>query len=64
MNSMILNNLLTESLFSQFLMNLGPEFESVRATLMNRELSPDLDTSVQDVLREDIRLKSQCFIFE
>ena len=61
---MILNNLLTESLFSQFLMNLGPEFESVRATLMNKELSPDLDTSVQDVLREDIRLKSQCFIFE
>ena len=33
-----------ESHINQFLMNLRPEFESVRAALMNRETSPDLDT--------------------
>lgn len=31
---------------SQFLMNLCPEFEPVRAALMNREISPNLDTCV------------------
>ena len=43
---------------SPFLMNLCPEFEPVRAALMNREHSPDLDTCVQEVLREQIRLMS------
>ena len=32
---------------SQFVMKLNPEFEPVRAALMNRENSPDLDTCVQ-----------------
>lgn len=41
---------------SQFLRNLRPELEPVRAALMNREASPDLDTCVQEVLREEIRL--------
>lgn len=41
---------------SQFLRNLCPELEPVQATLMNREASPDLDTCVQEVLREEIWL--------
>lgn len=31
----------------------------VHAALMNQEVSPDLDTCVQEVLREEIRLQSQ-----
>lgn len=53
-----------ESHISQFLMNLRPEFESVRAALMNRETSPHLDTCVQEVLREEIRLQSQHSLME
>ena len=41
-------------------MNLRAEFEPVRAALMNRETSPDLDTCVQEVLREETRLSSHC----
>lgn len=42
-------------------MNLRLEFESMRAALMNREISMDLDTCVQ-VHREEIRLQSQCTV--
>lgn len=41
---------------SQFPMDLHPEFEPVRAALMNREIPPNLDTCVQDVLREETHL--------
>eukprot|EP00268_Persea_americana_P045371 TRINITY_DN4622_c0_g1_i1.p1 TRINITY_DN4622_c0_g1~~TRINITY_DN4622_c0_g1_i1.p1 ORF type:complete len:229 (+),score=31.44 TRINITY_DN4622_c0_g1_i1:829-1515(+) len=49
---------------SQFLMNLRPEFEYVRAALLNREVPPNLDTCVQEVLREESRLQSQNHINE
>ena len=39
-------------------MNLRSEFEPVRAALVNREISPDLDTCIQEVLREETRLLS------
>lgn len=39
-----------ESYIGQFLMNLSLEFEAVRAALMNREVSLDLDTCIQVVL--------------
>ena len=42
----------------QFLMNLRSEFEPIQAALMNREIYPDLDTCVQEVLREETRLLS------
>eukprot|EP00268_Persea_americana_P042906 TRINITY_DN42998_c0_g1_i1.p1 TRINITY_DN42998_c0_g1~~TRINITY_DN42998_c0_g1_i1.p1 ORF type:complete len:254 (-),score=43.67 TRINITY_DN42998_c0_g1_i1:1786-2547(-) len=69
-DSMLLNTVLSdflphalklkeESHVSHFLMSLRPEFESVQSALMNREISPDLDTCVQEVLREEIRLPSQ-----
>lgn len=45
-----------ESHISQFLMNLHPEFESVQATLMNRETCLNLDTCVQKALREELHL--------
>lgn len=41
-----------EQHISQFLMNLPPEFEPVHAALMNREISTDLDTCVQEIMRE------------
>lgn len=44
---------------NQFFMNLRPEFESIWAALLNREVSPYLDTFVQEVLREEICLQSQ-----
>ena len=47
---------------SQFLMNLRPEFEPVCAALMNREISPDLDTCIQEVLREETRLFISSFL--
>ena len=53
-----------ESHISQFLMNLRPEFESVRFALMNREVSANLDTCFQEVLREELRLTSQRAILE
>lgn len=52
-------NLHEKTHVNQFLMNLRPEFESVRAALMNRECSPTLETCVQEVLREEIRLQSK-----
>ena len=48
-----------ELCISQFLMNLHLKFEPVQASIMNRENSPDLNTYVQEVLREEIRLMSQ-----
>ena len=48
-----------ETHISQFLMNLRPEFESIRSALMNRENSANLDTCFQEVLREELRLTSQ-----
>lgn len=47
-------NLQEELHVSQFLMNLRPEFELVQAALMKQEHSPDLDTCVLEVLREEI----------
>lgn len=38
--------ILEESHISQFLLNLCPGFESIRSALMNKEISPTLDTSV------------------
>lgn len=40
-----------KSHISLFLINLRPELESVKAALTNREVSRDLDTCVQEVLR-------------
>ena len=48
-----------ETHISQFLMNLRPEFESVRSALMNKEVTANLDTCFQEVLREELRLNSQ-----
>lgn len=48
-----------ESHISPFLMNLRPEFETVRVALMNLEASPDLYTCIQEVLWKDIQLQSQ-----
>lgn len=48
----------------QFLVNLHPEFEPVRAALMYREISPDLDTCGQEVLHEEIRLISHYSLSE
>ena len=45
-------------------MNLRPEFESIRSALMNREVSANLDTYFQEVLREELRLNSQRAILE
>ena len=53
-----------ETHISQFLMNLRPEFESIRSALMNRENSANLDTCFQEVLREELRLTSQRAILE
>ena len=45
-------------------MNLRLEFESVRFALMNREVSANLNTCFQEVLREELRLNSQRAILE
>lgn len=45
-------------------MNLRPKFESIRVALMSRETSPNLDTCVQAVLCEEIRLQSQHSLME
>lgn len=44
-----------EPRINQFLMNFHQEFESVRAALLNRETTPDLETCLQEVLREETR---------
>lgn len=41
---------------NQFLMNLSPEFEPVRAALMNQDPSSDIESCVQDVVHEELRL--------
>lgn len=46
--------LLEKSHINQFSMNLQPKFESIRIALMDQEISPDLDTCVQEVLCEEI----------
>ena len=46
------------------MMNLRLEFEPVRAALMNQEISPDLDTCIQEVLREETHLLSHHFLPE
>ena len=43
----------------QFLMKLRPEFESVRASLMNRDPVPSLDACFGELLREEQRLHTQ-----
>jgi len=43
----------------QFLMKLRPEFESIRANLLNRETTPDIDMVLSAVLREETRLGTQ-----
>ena len=53
-----------ETHISQFLMNLRPEFEFVWSALMNRESFANLDTCFQEVIREELRLTSQCTILE
>ena len=47
-----------ETHISQFLMNLRPEFQSVRSALMNRENSANLDTCFQVVFLEELHLTS------
>lgn len=41
-----------KSHINQFPMNLRLKFESVKAALMNREVSSDLDTYSQELLRK------------
>jgi hypothetical protein len=43
----------------QFLMKLRPEFEVVRAALLNRSPVPDLEVCVGELLREEQRLLTQ-----
>lgn len=46
----------------QFLMKLRPEFEHLRASILNREKLPALEVVVSEVLREETRLRSQSSI--
>ena len=48
-----------ESKQDQFLMKLRPEFESVRAGLINRKPVPTLDECLGELLREEQPLASQ-----
>lgn len=57
-------NIQEESHINQFLINFRPEFELVRAALLNRETTPDLETCLQEVLGEETRLQSQNSIEE
>lgn len=50
---------ISQFLMNQFLMNLWPDFESVQSALMNREVSLNLKTCVQEVLQEETRLLTQ-----
>ncbi|KAG5582234.1 hypothetical protein H5410_052861 [Solanum commersonii] len=43
----------------QFLMKLRPEFESIRGSLLNREVTPALDVVLAVVLCEETRLGTQ-----
>ncbi|KAK9123169.1 hypothetical protein Sjap_012771 [Stephania japonica] len=51
-----------ESKRDQFLMKLRPEFETVRAGLLNRNPIPSLDICVGDLLREEQRMATQAVI--
>ncbi|CAN0871895.1 Retrovirus-related Pol polyprotein from transposon TNT 1-94 [Linum grandiflorum] len=42
----------------QFLMKLQPEFESIRASLLHRNIA-SLDAAIGELVREEIRLRSQ-----
>ncbi|KAH0698891.1 hypothetical protein KY284_013106 [Solanum tuberosum] len=46
----------------QFLMKLRPEFESIRGSLLNREVTPALDVVLAVVLCEETRLGTQAAI--
>uniref|UniRef100_A0A3Q7GIY7 CCHC-type domain-containing protein n=1 Tax=Solanum lycopersicum TaxID=4081 RepID=A0A3Q7GIY7_SOLLC len=43
----------------QFLMKLRPEFEHLRASILNRERLPALEVVVSEVLREETQMSSQ-----
>ncbi|KAF3662557.1 hypothetical protein FXO37_12404 [Capsicum annuum] len=43
----------------QFLMKLHPEFELIRGSLLNREVTPALDVVLVAVLRKETRLQTQ-----
>ena len=46
----------------QFLMKLRPEFEAIRAGLLNRNPVPSLDVCLGDLLREEQRMATQTII--
>ncbi|KAH0771049.1 hypothetical protein KY290_015030 [Solanum tuberosum] len=43
----------------QFLLKFWPEFESIRGSLLNREVTPALDVVLASVLFEETRLGTQ-----
>ena len=43
----------------QFLMKLRPEFDTIRSNLMSRQPTPSLETSLNEVLREEQRQVTQ-----
>jgi hypothetical protein len=45
----------------QFLMGILDDFESVRSQLLNRSLLPTVNQAVNDLIREETRLKSHRF---
>ncbi|KAF5469242.1 hypothetical protein F2P56_013330 [Juglans regia] len=46
----------------QFLMKLGPEYESIRSSLLNRSPVPSLDICFGELLREEQRLSTQAIL--
>ena len=53
-----------DSLRDLFLMKLRPEFESLRASLLNRNPIPSLDICVGELLREEQRIATQALLTE
>ncbi|KAH0693768.1 hypothetical protein KY285_020865 [Solanum tuberosum] len=47
------------TMMEQFLMKLQPKFESIRGSLLNREVTPTLDVVLAAVLHEETRLGTQ-----
>lgn len=43
----------------QFLMKLSPDHEVLRATMLNRDTTPDIDSVLSKLLREETRILSQ-----
>lgn len=43
----------------QFLMKLRPEYEVVRANILNRASDPDMDSVLSEILREETRIVTQ-----